>query len=561
MNFSRVCREGNGDARRTLKVPMHGGMLERDRGVGWRTGPTRVPLLGETTNGGQGSLRADSIQDGHRVGTFRGAKPLFAAMRRHFGMRKQRNCALLAIFVLTAGGCSTVPDVDEEIAQATSTTSTRPLILGADGTLDIAQANRTLGNLATDSSADALLDRHLAVEQAVAGTPLTSGNATKLLRDGDGTFAAVFEAIAEARHHINLEYYTLEDVEFSGRKLSELLLEKRRAGVAVNIIYDSYGSIDTPEKFFEKLKSAGVNLLAFHPVNPLEAVAEGYSPNDRNHRKIMIVDGRIAIVGGVNLATYYQSKTPGDDSRSGEEIAESEQAPKKDDPEDWRDLSVRIEGPAVAQLQGLFLGHWQSEGGPPLDQTTFYPKLKTAGDQIIRIIGSSPQQDFSRYYVTLISAIRSAEQRIWLTNAYFVPTFEEKQALIAAAERGVDVRLMLPAVSDASQAVAVARSHYGDLLKAGARIFEIDHVILHSKAVTIDGVWSAIGSSNFDHRSVLFNDEVEAIVLGRKTARELEKVFEEDKAGAKEITLEEWKKRPITDRMTDFFQRSLQYLL
>jgi cardiolipin synthase len=163
--------------------------------------------------------------------------------------------------------------------------------------------------------------------------------------------------------------------------------------------------------------------------------------------------------------------------------------------------------------------------------------------------------------VTLISAVRSADLRVWLTTAYFVPTFDEKHALIAAAERGVDVRLMLPAVSDASQAVAVAHSHYGDLLEAGVKVFEIDHVILHSKSVTIDGVWSAVGSSNFDHRSVLFNDEVEAIVLGRKTASELEKIFEQDQLTAKEIRLEDWEKRPITDRMTDFFQRGLQYLL
>jgi cardiolipin synthase len=540
---------------------MHGGMLERDRSVGWRTGPARVPLSEETTDEGQGSLRSVAIRNSHALGTFSRNKALLAAMRRHLGMRKPRNNALLAILVLTAGGCSTVPDVDEKIAQATSTNSPRALILGADGTLNVAQANRTLSNLAADPETDALLERHLAIEQAVAGAPLTSGNASKLLRDGDGTFAAVFEAIAQARHHINLEYYTLEDVEFSGQRLSELLLAKRRAGVAVNIIYDSYGSSDTPAKFFDKLESAGVNLLAFHPVNPLEAVAGGYSPNDRNHRKIMIVDGKVAIVGGVNLATYYQSKTPGDGSGSSGGSAEKDQAAKKDSPEDWQDLSIRIEGPAVAQLQGLFLGHWRSERGPALDQSTFYPKLKVAGDQIIRIIGSSPQQDFSRYYVTLISAIRSAERRIWLTTGYFVPTFEEKHALIAAAERGVDVRLILPAVSDASQAVAVAHSHYGDLLEAGVKIFEIEHVILHSKMVTIDGVWSAVGSSNFDHRSVLFNDEVEAIILGRKTADDLERVFEQDQATAKDIALEQWEQRPITDRVTDFFQRGLQYLL
>ena len=219
------------------------------------------------------------------------------------------------------------------------------------------------------------------------------------------------------------------------------------------------------------------------------------------------------------------------------------------------------EGPAVAQLQALFLGHWQGAGGSGLTQAGFFPKLEAKGSEIVRIIGSSPQQEISRYYVTLISAIRQAQRSIWLTTAYFVPTFEEKHALIAAAERGVDVRLMLPAVSDASQAVAVARSHYGDLLEAGARIFEIDHVILHSKAVTIDGVWSAIGSSNLDHRSVLFNDEVDAIVLGRKAALGVERLFEDDRARAREIRREDWENRPLTDRISDFFQRTWQYLL
>jgi cardiolipin synthase A/B len=480
---------------------------------------------------------------------------LFAAMQRLLEDRpgKYRSYAVLALFVLIATGCATVPDVDNDIAKATAASSTAPTILGADGVLAVSQSRRLL-NRVTDEKPDALLERHLAVEQAVAGTPLTAGNSTELLRDGEGTFAAIFEAIETAKHHINLEYYTLEDVVHDGRHLSDLLIAKRRAGVAVNIIYDSYGSSKTPGKFFERLKEAGVNLLDFHPVNPLEAVADGYSPNDRDHRKMMIVDGAVGIVGGVNLASYYQSRTPASNGSGERQNA-------GDKPETWRDLSMRIEGPAVKQLQGLFLGHWKSEGGPALDQTDFFPDLPAKNGEIVRIIGSSPEQDMSRYYVTLISAIRSAERRIWLTTAYFVPTFEEKHELIYAAERGVDVRLMLPAVSDASQAVAVAHSHYADLLEAGVRIFEIDNVVLHSKAVTIDGVWSAAGSSNFDHRSVLFNDEVEAIVLGHKTAEGLEKIFREDQATAKEIKLDEWQKRPLTERMSDFFQRTLQYLL
>jgi cardiolipin synthase len=566
MDVSRRTPMGNGDARRTLKVPMHGGMLERDRSVGWRTGSTRVPLTGETTNQGQGSMRRTAIHNSaaSRRWNHRGIRVLFAAMPRDLPTRleNRRNCAALAFLLLAMSGCAGVPDADDDIAEATAASAARQTVVGATGTLNPAQSRHLLSRAAGGTQQDTLLERHLAVEQAIAGTPLTAGNATELLRDGEGTFAAVFEAIADAKHHVNLEYYTLEDVVYDGKRLSDLLIAKRQEGVAVNVIYDSYGSSNTPAEFFERLKQAGVKVLDFHPVNPLEAVADGYSPNDRNHRKIMIVDGAVGIVGGVNLATYYQSKTPGSGS-SGEqaETQAAEQGNAASEPENWHDLSIRIEGPVVKQLQGLFLGHWKSEEGPAIDQTGFFPDLPAEGSEIARIIGSSPQQDVSRYYVTLISAIRNAEDRIWLTTAYFVPTFEEKHELMDAAERGVDVRLMLPAVSDASQAVAVAHSHYSALLESGVRIFEIEDVILHSKTVTVDGVWSAIGSSNFDHRSVLFNDEVEAILLGHKTAEGLETIFEEDQATSREIKLEEWQARPLTDRFGDFFQRSLQYLL
>jgi cardiolipin synthase len=429
------------------------------------------------------------------------------------------------------------------------------MVLAPGGLLSVTESSRVLSSIAGAAHPDGLLERHLRVEQAITGTPLTVGNATELLQDGAGTFSAVFKAIEGARQHIHLEYYTFEDVVFEGRRLSDLLIAKRQEGVAINIIYDSYGSIDTPSEFFKRLKAAGIELLEFRPIDPLEAAASGYSPNDRDHRKITIVDGRIAVIGGVNLATYYQRKTPGGGGAADDATSKDKR------PDAWRDLSIRIEGPAVAQLQGLFLGHWQSQGGPKLDQSTFFPKLPAQGNEVVRIIGSSPQQETSRYYVTLISAIRHAERRVWVTTAYFVPTHEEKHALMKAAERGVDVRLILPAVSDAPQAVAVARSHYSDLLEAGVRIFEIDHVILHSKAVTIDGVWSAIGSSNLDHRSVLFNDEVDAVVLGGTAAASLERALESDQAKAKEIKLADWRKRPLLDRIPGYFQRTLQYLL
>ncbi len=470
-------------------------------------------------------------------------------------------CAILCILLAVTTGCASVPDANRRIAQASAASAGEPWVLGTEGPLTVAESRRLLRGIASDAGEDVLLHRHLAIEEAVARTPLTAGNRVDLLEDGEAAFAAIFKALRSARHHINLEYYTLEDVVLQGERLSDLLIAKRAEGVAVNVIYDSFGSGDTPAAFFERLKAAGVNLLEFRPINPLEAAAKGYSPNDRNHRKIMIVDGHIAVMGGINLATYYQSKIPGNGER--DEMAEHDtgKPPGPKAPKTWRDLAIRIEGPAVAELQRLFLGHWRSEDGPMLDQESFFPDIPEKGGDVVRIIGSSPQQETSRYYVTLISAIRSAEQRIWLTTGYFVPTYEEKHALMEAAERGVDVRLMLPATSDASQAVAVAHSHYSDLLESGARIFEIDDLVLHSKAVTVDGVWSAVGSSNFDHRSVLFNDEVDAVVLGRDAASALERIFEEDRSIAKEIKLEEWRQRPLTDRISDFFQRGWQYLL
>ena len=476
--------------------------------------------------------------------------------RRSFAIRG----AFIALLLATAA-CAAVPDVDQSITDSGITTSSKPRIVGADGPLTPGQGQALLTSIAGGAGQDELLHRHRAVEEAVAGTPLTAGNATRLLRDGDGAFVAIFKAIHAAKHHINLEYYTLEDVTYGGERLSDLLVAKRKAGIAVNVIYDSYGSSSSPIEFFDRLRTAGVNVVEFHPANPLAAAAGGYSPNDRDHRKIMVVDGRIAIVGGVNLASYYQSKIPGS-KPVGVQTKSDAASPLVATPaEVWRDVALRIEGPAVVQLQRLFLGHWQSGGGPKLDQTGFFPDLPAKDGEIIRIIGSSPQQDISRYYVTLISSMRNAELRIWLTTAYFVPTSEELDTLKDAAKRGVDVRLMLPANSDAGPAMAVARSHYTDLMESGVRVFEIDGVILHSKTVTIDGVWSAIGSSNFDHRSVLFNDEVDAIVLGTDTARNLQERFEEDRKVAKEINLEAWRERPLPDRIGDFIQRTGQSLL
>ncbi|HEX4195242.1 MAG TPA: phospholipase D-like domain-containing protein, partial [Stellaceae bacterium] len=369
------------------------------------------------------------------------------------------------------------------------------------------------------------------------------GNRTQLLHDGPETFRAMFAAMKAARRNIFLEYYIFENVESDHMHLVDLLTKKARAGVSVAIIYDSYGSIDTPSAVFDELKAAGVKLLGFHPLLDVGAI------NDRDHRKILAVDNRTAIVGGVNLYTAYQAHPH---SRM--------VASDGPDPDTWHDTDLEIEGPAAAELQQVFLTHWQDEQGPPL--TAVAERSPPAGgNQAVRIIASDHNDTVPRYYATILSAIRSAEKSIWISAAYFVPTEEEKHDLIAAARRGVDVRLMVPANSDEPMAQAVGRANYGDLLKAGIHIFEEQDGMLHSKWATIDGVWSVVGSSNFDHRSILFNDEVDAVVLGRETAAQLESLFDKQIAKAKPVTLQAWSDRPLGERFRELYSRALESLL
>jgi cardiolipin synthase len=277
--------------------------------------------------------------------------------------------------------------------------------------------------------------------------------------------------------------------------------------------------------------------------------------NNRDHRKILVADGAVAVIGGVNLSKSYESKSPGSDD-------EGEDDPQTGLPAHWRDTSIRIEGPAVVEIQKLFFLHWKEEGGSEIDQARYFPKVQAKGNHVVRIIGSTPKQEASSYYVTLVSALRSAESKIWISNAYFVPTPDEVEALIDAAERGVDVRVMVPEKSDSPPAVEAARSHYSDLLEAGVKIFETRNVVLHSKTVVIDGVWSAIGSSNFDHRSVLFNDEIEAIVIGKKTAEDLEAIFKDGEQTSNAIDRENWEaQRSFAERMRGFWSRMMETLL
>ncbi|MDO9708725.1 phospholipase D-like domain-containing protein [Paracraurococcus lichenis] len=401
-----------------------------------------------------------------------------------------------------------------------------------------------------DGPADPM-ERHALVAEALDGAPLTEGNKVDVLDGGGAAFAAIFRAIAEARDYVHLEYYTLEDVLVPGTMgphLFDLLAVKLRQGVAVNLIHDGFGSSATPAGAFEALRAAGARVIVFNPMDPLEA-KRGWAPNARDHRKIMVVDGRIGATGGVNLSRVYQNP------------CQVETAPQDPETACWRDTALRIEGPAVASLQRLFLETWSKQGGEPLPRRDWFPRLDARGPARVRILGSAPGEKEPRYYVTLMSAIAAARQRIWLCTGYFVPTWQQRRALRAAARRGVQVRLLLPSVSDAPPALDAQHAAYDDMLEAGIGIREVQGAILHAKLAVVDGVWSAIGSSNLDRRSVAWNNEVDAVVLGSDTAARLEALLQRDWERAKPVTLAEWEARGLGERIREQTSRLVIDLL
>jgi cardiolipin synthase A/B len=466
---------------------------------------------------------------------------------RHSGLRM----AVLGLaFCLALAACATVPVVDEaDLVKASAGSQIK--VFGTRGPLSAKQSKTVLNRLAAEAPDAGALDRHLAVEQIVAESPLFVGNRVRILRDGAETFPAMFAAIRAARNYVYLEYYILEDVSCDGEMLGDLLVRQSKAGVHIRVIYDAVGSIGTDSAFFDELREAGVEVIEFNPLNPWK---HHFGFNSRDHRKLLVADGTVAILGGVNLSSTYQSAPS---------VGSSENSHADRDEKDiWHDTDIEIMGPVVRELETIFRDHWHEQEGVPLEADTDVElPSEPVGDEVIRILRSSPSKLKRRYYVTVISAIRNAESSIWITSAYFVPTHQEKAGLMAAARRGIDVRLLLPSHSDSGPALAVQHSHYEDLLRAGVKIYERDDGILHSKTMVIDQVWSIVGSSNFDHRSVLFNDEVDAVVLGKATGAKLAADFMADLQHARAIDMEQWRHRSMLEHMRESFWQLWKTLL
>ncbi|WP_296890431.1 cardiolipin synthase [Thiobacillus sp.] len=455
----------------------------------------------------------------------------------------------MCLFALGLSACSSLPTIVPDLAPSPS-----PAVQleGGRGTLSAAQSQAVLDRLARRGPDTDIFTHHLAREEAIVGSPLTTGNQVVLLQDGPATYQAMYAAILAAQDHINMETYILDDDEV-GQRFAQALIAKQQQGVQVHLIRDSVGTLDTPAAFFKQLTDSGIQVLEFNPINPLLSRKE-WSLNQRDHRKLLIVDGRTAFLGGINISSVYSggSFRAGSRARPG---SGSDHGPA------WRDTDLQLQGPVVAELQKLFLSTWETQKGAPLPEKNYFPPPERAGREVVRAIGSSPDEPYSLIYATLLSAIASAETSVHLTNAYFVPDPQLLDALEAAARRGVDVTLILPSQTDSWLVFHAGRNYYDRLLQAGVKIHERRGVILHSKTALIDGVWATVGSTNLDWRSFLHNYELNAVVLGTEFGKQVQTMFARDLAASDAITLEQWRQRPLNLRLKEWFARVWEYWL
>ena len=401
-----------------------------------------------------------------------------------------------------------------------------------------------------------LMAAHSHAHALVAGLcePMVTGNRVDLLQDGPGTYAAMFEAIEGARDHVNLESYILE-AEGPGEEFARRLIAKAKAGVRVNVLYDSFGSLGTPASYFEHLQANGVNVCEYNPLRRLGNLLSR-ALHLRDHRKLMVVDGRIGFIGGVNISSVYSAGSSPLAAMSGSGAGEGE-APKPG----WRDTHVRVEGPIVAQLQRLFMRHWSRHSSIALRGTHYFPPLAPVGNQRVALAACDAGRRRNPFYRALLSALDASQHRIFLTTAYLVPTRRLMRSLLRAARRGVDVHLLLPGVSDFWAPLQAGRSHYTRLLRAGIHLHELHDTLLHAKTCVIDGLWTTVGSSNLDWRSFLHNAEANLVVLDAGLASEMETVFMADVARSKEIVRAEWAKRGWRQRVVEMLARRFEFFL
>ena len=359
--------------------------------------------------------------------------------------------------------------------------------------------------------------------EAQTDAELVRGNRAHVLRNGDEIFPAMLAAIRGAKQTITFANFVYEKGEIA-RDMAHALAERALAGVGVNVLIDAVGSKGMPSKYRALMEKAGCHVASYHSLNPISIKRI----NHRNHRRVLVVDGRVGFTGGTGIG----EKWTGDGRTKGH----------------WRQTDVRVEGPIVRSLQAAFAENWRDATGLLLGGDAYFPELPPRGPLIAQSIKSSPASGAAEAYVLFLLAIDAARSSILITNPYFVPDGRMTDAFVRAAKRGVDVQIITAGVVDTTLDRIVrkaSQAHFGRVLEAGAKIYEYGPALLHAKTVVVDGQWVTIGSANLDNRSFQLNNELNVAFLDRGMAARMTEIFRDDLKYTRRVTYEEWQRHAL----------------
>jgi cardiolipin synthase A/B len=373
--------------------------------------------------------------------------------------------------------------------------------------------------------------------EAYASAPIVGGNSAEFLLNGEQIFPSTVDAIRSAKKTITYAQYFYEDGPVA-RDVADSLAERCREGVGVNILLDAFGTLRMPTEYTELMTRSGCHVAYFRPLG--QYLFRRY--NNRNHRRILVVDGRVGFTGGSGVSRKWM----------GNGRVEHH----------WRDTDIRVEGPVVEYLQAAFAENWLETTGVVLGGEAYFPRpIEPRGDVYAQVVRSSPATGSFAMYTTFLLAVSAARRSILITNPYFVLDTKMQQALIQASRRGARVRVLVPEAIDHNIVRQASRRQFGDMLKAGIEIYEYTPALLHSKTMVIDGVWATIGSTNLDNRSFALNDELNLILYHRPVAQRLERIFAEDIALSKPVTYDAWRKRGFTAKVLEVMGLPIRDLL
>lgn len=379
------------------------------------------------------------------------------------------------------------------------------------------------GNIRIESDYVVGDDQFRRVMGHLLGPPLEDGNRIVSLSNGVEIFPAMLQAIAGAQETITLETYIYWSGKV-GRQFTDALSERARAGVKVHVIIDAVGGAQANQDYVRKMRDAGVNVVLYHPLR-WHDFGSAVRFNNRTHRKILVVDGRVGFTGGVGIADVWLGDA--------------------DSPEHWRDMHYQIEGPAVAHLQAAFVDNWMEGTGEVLDGEAYFPPQERTGDAVAQVFMSSSEGGSSSMQLMYMLSIAAAQHTIRLASSYFVPDELTTRMLVEARKRDVSVRIIVPGpIMDERLVQKASRARWGELLDAGVEIYEYQPTMYHCKIMIVDDLWVSIGSANLDNRSFRLNDEANLNVLDAAFAAQQSRFFEQDRRLSRRITLEEWLHRP-----------------